>query len=162
VLAPGPPGSVLASAVLASAVLAACGSDGELGPLPAFPADYAGSYVEVRDCRSSGDHELHRVRVLADATAAAVYQSRAGDFAEGALVLKEEYDFADTDCTGPVQRWTVMVRRPAAESGEQLGWRWQDLDASRRVTSEDGSRCAGCHTGCGRPPDGFQGTCTVP
>lgn len=152
----------LASAALAGAVLAACGSDGESGPAPAFPASYAASFVEVRDCRSSSDHELHRVRVLADPAAAAVYQSRVGDFAEGAVVLKEEHDFADIDCSGPVERWTVMVRRPAAESGEQLGWRWQELDAARRVTSEDASGCVGCHTGCGQLPDGFQGTCTVP
>ncbi|MET0410867.1 MAG: hypothetical protein ABW217_06205, partial [Polyangiaceae bacterium] len=106
----------LAGGVLAAGVLAACGSDDQGGPIAAFPASYAASFVEVRNCRSSGDHELHRVRVLADPAAAVVYQSRAGDFAEGALVLKEEYDFADTDCTGPVERWTVMVRRPAAES----------------------------------------------
>jgi cytochrome P460 len=152
----------LAATSLASALLAACGNDGEPGPLPAFPADYADSYVEVRDCRSSGDHELNRVRVLADPAAAAVYQSRSGDFAEGAVVLKEEHDFADVDCTGPVVRWTAMVRRPTAEAAELLGWRWQDLDAERRVKSEDPSSCAGCHTGCGQPPDGFQGTCTVP
>lgn len=147
---------------LASTCLAACGGDDEQGPRPAFPADYAASYVEVRDCRSSSDHELHRVRVLADPAAAAVYQSRTGDFAEGAVVLKEEHDFADLDCTGPVERWTVMVRRPAAESAEQLGWHWQDLDAARRVKSEDTSSCAGCHSGCGQTPDGYQGTCTVP
>lgn len=141
--------------------LACGGSDEAAGPAPAFPADYAASFVEVRDCRSSSEHDLHRVRVLADPAAAQVYQSRAGDFAQGAVVLKEEHDFADIDCSGPVERWTVMVRRPAAELDEQLGWRWQDLDAARRVTGEDANSCAGCHTGCGQPPDGFQGTCTV-
>ncbi len=151
----------LALAITGAALLA-CSSGDEGGPAPAFPADYAASYVEVRGCRSSSDHELHRVRVLADPAAAQVYQSRAGDFAEGAVVLKEEHDFADIDCSGPVERWTVMVRRPAAEASELLGWSWQDVDASRQVTSQSASSCAGCHTACGQPPDGFQGTCTVP
>jgi hypothetical protein len=144
-----------------SAAAACSGGEGEGGPVPAFPADYAASYVEVRDCRSSSDHELNRVRVLADPAAAAVYQSRSGDFAEGAVVLKEEHDFADVDCTGDVERWTVMVRRAPADASELLGWRWQDLDAARRVKSEDAPSCSGCHTSCGQPPDGFQGTCTV-
>ena len=30
----------------------------------------------------------------------------------------------------------------------------------RRVISENASRCIGCHTGCGVPPDGYEGTCT--
>lgn len=148
--------------VAALTALACGGSDEASGPAPAFPADYAASFVEVRDCRSSSDHELHRVRVLADPASAEVYQTRSGDFAEGAVVLKEEHDFADVDCSGPVERWTVMVRRPAEKAGDLLGWRWQELDRERRVTGEDDSSCVGCHTGCGQPPDGFLGTCTVP
>jgi cytochrome P460 len=158
-------GLTVARALAASALLGsvACSSDGgDPGPLPAFPADYAASYVEVRDCRSSSDHELHRVRVLADPAAAAVYQSRSGDFAEGAVVLKEEHDFADTSCTGPVERWTVMVRQAAGSAADTLGWQWQDVDAQRRVKTVDDSRCVNCHTSCGQPPDGFQATCTVP
>jgi hypothetical protein len=153
----------LAGGALLGAALA-CGDDGGDGPSgvePAFPAGYAASYSEVRDCRNSGDHELNRIRVLADASALAPYRDRDVDFPVGAVVLKEEHDFADTDCTGTPVRWTLMRRLAAGSSPQTLDWYWQDVDAERRVTSENDSRCIGCHTGCGVPPEGYQGTCTV-
>jgi hypothetical protein len=135
-------------------VLAACGDPAE----PVFPADYAASYVEVRGCRGSSDHELNNIRVLADPAAMGPYLARDADFPAGAVVLKEEYDFADDACAGPIVQWTVM-RRDAA--GPQ-GWRWQEVDADRDVVSEDDGRCTSCHATCGVPPDGYLGTCTVP
>jgi hypothetical protein len=137
------------------------GGDGESGPAPSFPADYASSYSEVRDCRNSGDHELNRVRVLADPSALAPYRERDADFPVGAVVLKAEHGFGDADCTGAPVRWTVMTRLAAGSSPQTLDWYWQDVDASRRVTSENDTRCIGCHTGCGVPPEGYLGTCTV-
>src|SRR5690606_34595380 len=59
--------------VAASAAAAACSDDGhdgeghdQPGPdvEPLFPEDYRDSYVEVRDCRGSGDHDLNQVRML--------------------------------------------------------------------------------------------------
>jgi hypothetical protein len=140
-----------------AAVAAGAACDDEA--VPSFPADYAASFVEVRDCRSSGDHELHRIRVLADPAALAIYTSRAARFPEGALVLKEEYDFADRDCSGPIVEWTVMRRRAGGERG---GWAWQRVSAGRQVESEDDPRCIGCHAQCGVAPDGHDGTCAVP
>lgn len=131
------------------------------GPEPSFPAGYAASYSEVRDCRNSGDHELNRIRVLVDADALAAYRDRSADFPVGSVVLKEEHGFADADCTDAPVRWTVMTRLAAGSSPETLDWHWQDVDAARRVTSENDSRCIGCHTGCGVPPEGYLGTCTV-
>ncbi len=125
---------------------------------PDFPADYATSYVEVRDCRRSGDHDLHWIRVLAEPEAAAIYASRAGRFPEGALVLKEEYDFADDTCAGPIVEWTSMRRLAGGERG---GWAWQRVSAEREVTSEDEPRCIGCHQQCGQGPDGHDGTCAI-
>jgi hypothetical protein len=139
-------------AALILAALAGCGGD---GPEPAFPADYAGDFTEVRDCRSSADHDLHRIRVLADATAMAPYLAREAPIPDGAVLLKEEYDFGDDDCSGPILEWSVMAKRDGA-------WSFQDVDADRRVVSEDDSRCVGCHELCGDPPDGFDGTCAVP
>lgn len=152
--------------LLAFAGLPGCGDDGDddggAGELaPSFPASYAASYVEVRDCRNSGDHELNRIRVLADPLALEPYRDRDADFPVGAVVLKEEHDFADTDCTGAPVRFTVMTRLAASSSPATLDWYWQDVDGARRVVSENDSRCVGCHTGCGVPPDGYQGTCTV-
>lgn len=137
------------------AVVLGCGSD----PVePAFPADYAASYLEVRDCRSSADHDLNKIRIVADPAAMPAYVART-PFPVGAIVLKEEYDFVDDSCNGAIKQWTVMVK---VDDDTNLGWSWQRVDASRAVTGEDESRCIGCHTDCGRPPDGFEGTCAVP
>src|SRR5689334_22916412 len=70
-------------------------------PSAAFPADYAATYEEQRACRKSGDHELDFVRVLTDPTATVPYAERTTPFSDGAVVLKEQYDVSDTDCTGP-------------------------------------------------------------
>jgi hypothetical protein len=141
-----------------AAVVAACNGD---DPAPAFPADYAATYVEVRDCRSSADHELHAIRVLADPDAAAVYAARDRPFAIGAIVLKAEYDFDDPTCSGEIVQWTVMERLADGASPALLDWRWQRVDADRAVVEEDAARCANCHAGCGEPPDGYLGTCAM-
>lgn len=120
---------------------------------PVFPADYASSFVETRDCRRSPDHDLAFIRVLASPGAAEVYSTRVGTFDEGAVVLKEE--FSDPECAD-LLGWTAMRR----ESG---GWRWQEVDRDRTVV-EDGAveRCASCHAACGLAPLGFEGTCAEP
>jgi hypothetical protein len=154
-------------ALVLAAVLAFAGSscggdgDGSNGPEPAFPANYAATFTEVRNCRNSGDHDLSRVRVLADPAALEPYRGRAADFPVGSVVLKEEHAFSDADCSRTPIRWTVMTRLAAGSSPATLDWSWQDVDAERRVTSENDSRCVGCHAGCGVPPDGYLGTCTV-
>jgi cytochrome P460 len=152
---------LVSSALMAAALACSDDGGGESGPEPSFPADYAASYSQVRDCRNSGDHELNRIRVLVDADALEAYRDRSADFPVGSVVLKEEHGFADTDCTDTPVRWTVMRRLAAGSSPQTLDWYWQDVDAARRVTSENDSRCIGCHTGCGVPPEGYLGTCTV-
>jgi hypothetical protein len=139
-------------------LLAACSSKSDDADEPVFPADYRQSYVEVRSCRPSGDHDLKNVRVLSPASAAGAYVSRTSPFNEGEIVLKEEYDFADPDCSGAVKQWTVMLRS-ADESPSMLGWRWQRVDAQRHVVEVNAPRCYGCHTACGVAPDGYEGTC---
>jgi hypothetical protein len=54
-----------------------------------------------------------------------------------------------------------MTRLAPGSSPATLDWYWQDVDASRRVVTENDARCIGCHTTCGVPPEGYQGTCTV-
>jgi len=130
-------------------------------PAVAFPADYAVSYTPQRDCRKSGDHELDFVRVLTDAAATGPYADRTTAFPDGAVVLKEQYDASDVDCTGPVVAWTVMLKHAAAT--ERLGWDWQRVSADRRVLETNGSRCIGCHSGCtGAPEVGYDFTCEEP
>lgn len=145
---------------LGSACLALACGDEAAPEQPLFPADYASSYAIVRDCRASTDHDLTRVRVLAAPDTVAAYMGRAQPFAPGALVLKEEYDYGDMTCEGDVVSWTVMQRLAEGSSQGTLDWEWQDVDAARRVVSTNDSRCVGCHTSCGMPPGGYEGTCT--
>lgn len=142
---------------LLGALTAACG-----GPEPLFPEDYEATFTEVRDCRQSGDHDLHTIRVLADEAALMAYADRDGPFPPGATVLKVEYDFGDIDCTGPIQQWTVMQKLPVGTAVGDLDWEWQTVDADRNVIAENPTRCPACHQGCGQPPDGYDGTCTIP
>ena len=150
--------SVVPTATALLVLLAACGGD---DPEPFFPEDSAATYVAVRGCRRSADHDLGNIRVLADPAALAPYRDRAAPFPAGAVVLKVEYDFGDLTCAGPIRNFTAM-RRDAALDPQRLGWSWQRVDHDRTVTSEDDSRCIGCHSQCGSPPDGYLGTCAVP
>jgi hypothetical protein len=133
--------------------LAACGDDA------LFPADYADTYTEVRNCRRSSDHDLHYIRVLADPDALAPYRDRLAPFPVGSIVLKEEYDFADGDCTGPILEWTVMQKTASAA---RLGWHWQRVDADGAIKTDNSSLCSNCHSGCTPDVDGYDATCAVP
>jgi hypothetical protein len=146
------------------ALLGACPSDdgNDDGPAPEFPADYASSYTEVRNCRPSGDHDLNNIRILASPSALGPYQGRVDPFPVDAVVLKEEYDFGDLTCAGPVKQWTVMRRLPDDSSPDTLDWSWQRVDADRNVVDQDASRCIGCHQSCGVAPDGYEWTCALP
>ena len=150
---------------LAGLFVGACpGDDGgdDGGVEPDFPEGYDADYVEVRGCRGSGDHDLHNIRILVDPTGLSAYEERMMPFPEGAVVLKEEYDFGDTTCSGEILQWTVMRKLAEGSSPETLGWAWQTVDAERRVVDEDEPRCIGCHTSCGVPPDGHDGACAMP
>lgn len=153
--------------LLSSLVTAACsgGDDGgdDMEETPFFPADYASTYTEVRDCRGSGDHDLNMVRMLADPVALEPYQGRQQPFPVGAVVIKEEYDFADADCSGAIKQWTVMKKVADGSSPDTLDWTWQQVDADRNVVSVDPPRCYACHSGCGRMEEGgYEWTCAHP
>lgn len=154
----------IAGVVIALCVVACADDETTTAPdvQPLFAADYASHYTEVRDCRQSGDHDLNIIRVLAAPDALAPYRDRAAPFPEGAVVLKEEYDFGDTTCTGPIKQWTVMQRLADGTSPDALDWKWQLVDAERNVTGEDTPRCYGCHSGCTPDNDGYDHTCAVP
>lgn len=132
------------------------------GVEPDFPQTYPDDYVEVRDCRPSGDHDLNTIRILASPEAFAPYDERMQPFPEGAIILKEEYEFGDTDCAGPLKQWTVMRRVAEGSSPDTLDWAWQRVDVDRTVIEQDAPKCIGCHQGCGVEPDGYEWTCAVP
>lgn len=148
--------------VVLSALLSACGTDGASGDPALFPADYASTYQEVRDCRFSLEHDLIRVRVLASPEALTPYTGRAAPFPTGAIVLKEQYDESDTTCAGPIKSFTVMQKLDVGSSPDTLDWEWQEVDAKLHSTGTDIKRCTNCHTDCGKAPDGYDGTCTMP
>jgi hypothetical protein len=129
---------------------------------PSFPADYAMTFKEVRNCRQSGEHDLNRVRILADAAAFGPYSKRDQPFPVGAVVLKEEFDIADTNCTGPIKQWTVMKRLAKGSAPKTLDWAWEQVDTKRNVVGRDTPRCIGCHTGCTPAENGYENTCAVP
>lgn len=148
--------SLTSRRLLSLAFVAGCGTDAEP---PAFPADYRASYQEVRDCRYSIEHDLKNIRVLAAPEAFDAYTQRTSEFAVGAVVLKEEYAEDDNSCSGPIERFTVMEKRGDSTN---LGWTWEQVSGSRAVEEVDSKRCISCHTGCGVPPDGYDGTCAIP
>jgi Cytochrome P460 len=153
----------LADTVALAAVLAACSGPETPADAPAasFPSDYAAAYVEVRGCRKSADHELDFVRVLADPVALGPYTDRASAFADGAVLLKEQYDPSDDTCSGPIATWTVMLKNQKAS--QRLGWDWQRVTADRRVVESNAPSCFGCHQGCtGAPSPGYDSTCADP
>jgi hypothetical protein len=126
---------------------------------PRFPSDYATTYTEVRNCRRSADHDLHYVRILADPDALVPYRDRMAPFPVGSIVLKEEYDFADGDCTGELLQWTVMQK---TASPPRLGWDWQRVGADRSIKSDNSSLCSNCHSNCTADENGYDSTCATP
>lgn len=152
------------AAVLALVAAACTGSpdtdsqaDAGSAAQPLFGADYAQTHVQVRDCRFSIEHDGVYIRVRANALAAATYADAGYPFAEGSVVLKEE--FLDAACQNP-SGFTAMRRSAQPEFAQTGGWQWQRLDAERRVTQNGAlTRCYSCHSGC---TNGRDGTCTDP
>lgn len=146
-------------------LLAACPGDDGVPPDAAeqslIPADTS-AYQEVRDCRTSGDHLLLKIRILTDSLAHDPYINRNAPFPPGSIILKEERDAADTTCTGPIENWTIMLKLEDGSSPETLDFKWQRVRASdNKVITEDVERCVNCHSNC-VAPDFFAYTCADP
>jgi len=148
------------------ATLIACSDDGNSAEPSVVPADFAATYQEVRNCRNSIDHDLRRIRVLASPDALMPYTTRAAPIPTGAILLKVEYAMNDTTCSGPVVEYTAMQRLDTGTAPALLDWTWQRVDTKFGVIKaeprDEPVRCAMCHTGCGKPPEGYDGTCTMP
>jgi hypothetical protein len=136
-------------------VVAACGDDAPL----LFPANYAETYVEVRGCEPSTDHNLHSVRILASPDAVTPYTDRVSPFAVGAVLVKEEYSRTDADCAGTLREITAMQRVREGSAPALLDWRWQRTDGELQPIEADEASCSRCHARC---PGGHAGTCLPP
>jgi len=138
------------------------GADGgsDAGPEPSFPADYAASYVEMRDCRFSHEHALRYIRVLASESAREPYAALSADrpYPVGAVLLKLEHD--DENCSELVE-YTSLEKLEPGENPAGGDWLWQRVNTQREVV-ENGApwTCVACHTSHCSPPDtGYDLTC---
>lgn len=165
---------VAVRALLAAVVVAgACGDDDggstdgaqpDAAPAPLFDPDYATNYTQVRDCRSSSSHDFHLIVIWADPDAVTPYLDREAPFPVGSVVLKEEFDIGDVDCTGDIVQWSVMQRlEEGTAPALQLDWFWQKVDRNGEVVTQNEARCFGCHDDCdGDPTDSYFNTCAEP
>jgi hypothetical protein len=153
-------GLLIGFPVLVALFSSAC-TDTKSSPKSLLPASYRTNYTMVRDCRKSGDHDFNYVRVFADPAATDPYLMRTTEFPADSVVVKEEYDPADVTCGGEIQQWTLMSRLATGTAPTTIDWSWQKVMKDGTVT-EDDRGCIGCHKLCGVPPDGYQGTCSIP
>jgi hypothetical protein len=143
-------------------VLVACGGGEDPPQAPVFPMDYATTFQEVRNCRFSLDHDLARIRILASPDAVQAYTDRVSAFPDGAIIVKEEYDEQDEACAGPFRSFTAMQKLTPGSGSDTLDWYWEESTGDFAVVETDVKRCVNCHTDCGKPPEGYDGTCAVP
>ena len=167
--------TLLLGALLAGASLlfCACSGDDDGGgadaaptadAVPPFDPDYRDTYVLARNCRNSASHDLHKILVWAAPEGADDYIAQEGELPVGMVLLKEEFDFADTECEDEVVRRTTMRKLPAGQGPEeQLGWHWVEYEADGSIATENHSLCWGCHDDCDGEPDRvYDDTCAVP
>lgn len=137
--------------------------DADAAP-PVFPEDYRDSYVFARDCRKSASHDLNFIIVWASPDAADIYIPQEGVMPVGSVLLKEEYDLADTLCEDEVVRRSVMKKlEPGATAPELFDYYWASYEADGSLRNENDSRCYGCHDDCDNDVDRlFENTCAIP
>ncbi|MEO6951035.1 MAG: cytochrome P460 family protein [Polyangia bacterium] len=152
---------VIACSVACSVVCSpGCGGPSAPKYVSGLPADYATTFKQVRPCRSSTEHNLDNVTVFTDDAAYIPYTGRMEPFPTGAVVVKPEYDIDDTDCSGNIIQWTVMVKLDNGTSPLTNDWRWQRIFADKKVVTQDDRNCINCHADC--TDYGYAFTCSAP
>jgi hypothetical protein len=130
----------LAAFVLGLVAAGGCAQVDSPTPEKVLPADYKMTFVQVRDCRSSVEHDLAYVVVRARPEVVSVYNSGPYPFAAGTLLVKEQY--ADARCA-QLSGYTVM-RKEAGGS-----WAWYRLDRiGTPIEQGKVPRCIACHETC--------------
>jgi len=146
--------------------LAAC-DDEARAPAKIYPADWRTSYVEVRGCRASPDHDLEHVALWIDPASQAKWDTCVDAFPEGGSTCADPFpdgatflkpQFSDPACTQLVR--LSIAKKDAARFASSGGWHWQEVlvdGAGREAVSKDGDvpRCSGCHALC----DGYDQRC---
>ena len=148
--------------VVALVSIAGC-SGGDPSPdaeLSLVPADYS-SFSEVQGCRNSVDHELTKIRTLADPSTKNAFLGRM-PFPTGGIFIAEERDSDETTCTGPILSWAIMIKLEDGSSPSTHDFQWQRVRASdNQVITPSVPRCVNCHSLC-EPPDFYGYACSVP
>jgi hypothetical protein len=129
----------------------------DAGPVPRFPADFAQTYLEMRNCRHSHEHELRHIRVFASPGAQLPYKNLhlATPYPEGATLVKLEYELAGCNPADLVE-YTVMYKGKGGEGD----WFWQRVSVDRMVDEEGTLRdCINCHRVHCSPPFGYDLSC---
>lgn len=142
--------SYFAALSLAS-VVTGCEPDDPETIDPIYPADWKSTYIEVRGCRGSPDHDLEFVGLWIDPASQARFDecvkpggTCTGAFDAGATFVKPQY--SDPACTDLVR---VSAARKEAGFDAVGGWRWQEVayTGGKAKVTEDGAlqQCYGCH-----------------
>jgi hypothetical protein len=115
------------------------------GIVPIFPASYRNTYVEVRNCRFSVEHDGVAIRVLANPVAVQPYLQNQNPLPVGSVVVKEEYNAAGCGDDSKLVRWRAMRKEEPGFDAEGGDWHWQWVNRNRTVRYDDKSTCIGCH-----------------
>jgi hypothetical protein len=143
--------------LVALAAFAGCAQVDSPNAAVVLPADYKMSFVTVRSCRASIDHDLANVVVRVRADLVDRYNGGPYPFPPGALVVKEQY--SDSGCQS-LSGYTAMRKEGSGYFAAGGDWQYFSLDAyGAVVTSGKTARCAACHAVCGAARDRM---CTEP
>ena len=138
---------------VAATVLTACADD---PPEPSrdavFPADYRESFVQLRTCRQSIEHDLEFVELWVSPDHAALFDDCVSPalpcdapLPAGVVVIKPQ--FLDAGCSTPI-RTAAAQRLHGEDLGDGAAWLWQEVDPDGRSTGNDGTACIACHQHC--------------
>ncbi|MCX8072670.1 MAG: hypothetical protein N3C12_09485 [Candidatus Binatia bacterium] len=109
-----------------------------------IPPNYAQTFIEVRDCRLSTEHEGYYIRVLTDAAGAQLYRENAPSLPVGTVVVKEEYNRPDCRADSLV-RWSAMRKELDGFEPTGSNWHWQRVLRDGTIVADGKETCIGCH-----------------
>jgi hypothetical protein len=158
--------------LLLASFVVGCGG-GKTSPKLVFDTDVRSAYVEVRPCRSPGEHSgLGAFTVWIDPEGKAAFDAlwnrdpSVTALPEGSVVVKEIYGGPQCDPKS-VDHWVAMRKEPGFDPSHG-DWHWQRVNPGDRVVTDGRDpTCTGCHAGTGSctgygESAGLDYLCTVP
>jgi hypothetical protein len=145
-----------------AAALTGCAEVDSFQPHQVIPPDYRTTFVQVRSCRSSVEHDLVHILVRTSPEVAPVYETGPLPFAPGTVIVKEEY--SDSRCS-QLTAYTVMKKEKPGTDPAGGDWRWYKVDNLDRILLQGAGtkRCSSCHANnCGGSHPARDFTCALP